>query len=95
MYREAAARLDRKEPIFWLVALRDEDGRPYVRTGEASYFSGLRVDAEGVLRVVDPAVGTGSLAPLCACCTHTFNGVPFTRRYLKEQIPQVSAIRNA
>jgi hypothetical protein len=22
------------------------------------------------------------MEPTCACCTHTFNGVPFTRKYV-------------
>ncbi|MCA9720231.1 MAG: hypothetical protein H6713_39285 [Myxococcales bacterium] len=81
VYSEAVARLDRPEPIFWLVALREDDRAPYVRVGESSYYSGLYVDADNRLRRVDPTLGPGSLTPSCACCTHTFNGVPFTRRY--------------
>lgn len=78
---EAVSRLDRPDPIFELVA-RDADAeRPYVRTGESSYFSGLRVDDAGVLQFVDPAVGPDTLAPSCRCCTHTFNGVRFTQSY--------------
>lgn len=79
--REASARLDQNEPIYWLVALRPEDERAYVLVGESTYFSGLRVDEAGVLRRVDPKLGPESLAPRCACCTHTFNGVKFTRAF--------------
>jgi hypothetical protein len=81
VYSEAVARLDRKDPIFWMVALREADAEDYIRCGESSYFSGLWVDEAGVLRLVNPSVGPGSLVPLCPCCTHTFNGVRFTRSY--------------
>lgn len=94
-YSEAVARLDRREPIFWLVAMREGEAQAYVRTGEASYFSGLKVDADGILRVVDPSAGPGTLVPQCPCCTHTFNGTPFTQRYQQELVPRVSASRVA
>ncbi|MFB7719405.1 hypothetical protein [Nocardia sp. NPDC056100] len=76
---EARSRLDHSEPIFWLVAVRDFDRRDYVRIGEASYYSGLYVDSGGILRVVNPEIDHTSLEPACACCTHTFNGVRFTK----------------
>ncbi|MDP1183677.1 hypothetical protein Q6285_30915, partial [Klebsiella pneumoniae] len=44
VYSEAVARLDLKDPIFWMVALREMDEQDYIRAGEASYFSGLKVD---------------------------------------------------
>ena len=60
---------------------RPEDGRAVVRTGENSYYSGLYVDAEGVLRVIDPSVTKETFDPMCGCyppsclChTQTFNG---------------------
>lgn len=81
VFSEAKSRLDRTDPIFWLVALRPEDEQEYVRTGESSYFSGLRVNAQGKLEIVNPALGPQSLEPKCACCTHTFNGVRFTKKY--------------
>jgi len=79
--REAVARLDREDPIFWLVALREEDRRPFVRVGESTYYSGLFVDDDNTLQVVDPATTVETMTPMCGCCTHTFNGVPFTRSY--------------
>ncbi|MDC6170129.1 hypothetical protein [Paucibacter sp. XJ19-41] len=91
VYSEAIARLDRKAPIFWLVALSEADEQAFVRTGEASYFSGLKVDADGILRMVDPLAGPDTLVPQCPCCTHTFNGVPFTRRYQQEPVSIASA----
>ena len=91
VYAEAISRLDRPEPIFWMVALRPDDEHPYVRTGESSYFSGLRVDEQGKLQLVDSLIGPGTIAPLCKCCTHTFNGVRFTRIFAPELVPQRSA----
>lgn len=79
VHREALARLDRPEPIFWLVARSEHERRAHVRVGESSYWSGLFVDAEGRLQRVDPTIGPETLEPACGCCTHTFNGVRFTR----------------
>lgn len=95
IHSEAVARLDRPEPIFWLVALRQADEQDYVRTGESSYFSGLRIDPNGTLQVVNPAIDAGSLAPLCKCCTHTFNGVRFTRTFDPDSVQRSSAYRVA
>ena len=81
VFGEAKARLDRPEPIFWLVALPGYERKPYVRVGESSYYSGMYVDEAGILQLVDPSLGPSSLAPSCKCCTHTFNGVPFTRSF--------------
>ncbi len=78
---EARARLDREEPIFWLVAIRAQEKKDYVRIGEASYFSGLYVDDGNLLQFVNTNIGAESLAPQCSCCTHTFNGIRFTRKY--------------
>lgn len=80
-YREATSRLDRPDPVFWIVARSEEEARPVVILGENSYFSGLRVDAEGRLALVDPSVRIEDLKPSCACCTHTFNGKPFVRKF--------------
>lgn len=81
VHSEAVRRLDRAEPISWLVALRPEDREPCVRVGESSFYSGLFVDDENRLQKVAPELGPSSMAPGCACCTHTFNGVPFTQPF--------------
>lgn len=81
VFSEAVARLDRPEPIFWLVALRLHERRRYVLVGESSFYNGLYVDDTGTLQLVDPQVGPSSLVPQCQCCTHTFNGTPFTRPF--------------
>ncbi|MET3181466.1 UNVERIFIED_ORG: hypothetical protein ABIC43_004635 [Variovorax guangxiensis] len=78
VHSEAVSRLDRPEPIFWLVALRDDQRQDVVRVGDSSYFSGLFVDDEGKLQVVNPTLGPEQMVPSCPCCTHTFNGVRFT-----------------
>ncbi|OLZ58457.1 hypothetical protein [Amycolatopsis keratiniphila] len=78
---EAAARLDSPDPIHWLVARQPHERSDYVRIGEASYYSGLYVDDENRLRAVAPQLGADDLEPSCPCCTHTFNGVRFGRKY--------------
>ena len=80
-HAEAVARLDRPEPIFWVVALHEQDRKESVRIGQSSYYSGLYVDSAGKLQAVNPDLGPSSLSPQCGCCTHTFNGVRFTRRF--------------
>ncbi len=80
VHSEAVSRLDREEPIYWMVARSEMDRLPYFRTGNA-YFSGLFVDENSRLALVDPSIKNEDFTPGCPCCTHTFNGVPFTRRY--------------
>lgn len=77
VYREAVARLDRPDPIFHVVAREDDERREMVRTGESSFFSGMYVDAAGILQLVNPALRAEELEPSCTCCTHTLNGVRF------------------
>jgi hypothetical protein len=81
VHSEAVARLDRPEPIFWLVARTADERQPFVRIGESTYYSGLYVDPEGRLARVAPDLGVEDMRPVCGCCTHTFNGVPFVRKY--------------
>jgi hypothetical protein len=78
---EALARLDRKEPVFWMVAVGEAEKRDHVRLGDRSYFSGLFVDERNTLQRVAPELTVEKMVPSCACCTHTFNGVAFTRRW--------------
>jgi hypothetical protein len=93
VYSEAISRLDRPDPIFWLVALNDEDAQAYVGTGESSYFSGLRVDENLLLQIVDKTMGPHSLPPECKCCTHTFNGARFTRPFDPEAVLRAAVRR--
>ncbi len=81
VHSEAVGRLDREEPIYWLVAKSKEAGRPFVRIGESSYVSGLYIDEDNRLAFVDPDLTVEKMKPLCPCCTHTFNGKRFTQSY--------------
>ncbi len=80
VHSEAVSRLDREEPIFWMVARTEGDRKPYVLMGESSYYSGLYVDDDNRLAKVDPDLRIEDMKPGCSCCTHTFNGVPFVRK---------------
>jgi hypothetical protein len=95
VHAEAASRLDCTAPIFWLVALSSEQEQDFVRTGDASYFSGLRIDQQGNLALVNPLVGPSTLYPFCSCCTHTFNGIRFTKRYDESLSPRATGVRLA
>lgn len=78
---EAVSRLDQAEPIFWLVALTEDQKQDVVRLGESTYFSGLYVDDTNRLQMVNPDLGPETMEPACPCCTHTFNDVPFLKKY--------------
>lgn len=86
IHSEAVARLDREEPITWMVASSFSEGRAFVRVGENSYFSGLFVDQNNVLAVVDPELTEENMRPFCACCTHTLNGKRLTTPYSDEPV---------
>jgi hypothetical protein len=77
VFSEAKSRLDKEEPIFWIVALHEDEKKDYVRVGESTYFSGLFVDNNGILQLVDPNLKAVDMKPFCNCCTHTFNGKAF------------------
>ena len=79
VFSEANARLDRPEPVFWMVALHESDKQEYVRTDENSYYSGLWVDEAGLLQKVNPQLTPELMDPFYDCCTHTFNGVVFAQ----------------
>jgi hypothetical protein len=78
VHSEAVSRLDREEPIAWMVAADRSVGVPYIRTGESTYFSGLYVDKYNKLAIFDPSLTYETMLPTCACCTHTFNGTRLT-----------------
>ncbi|MFT5680122.1 MAG: hypothetical protein ACI8RZ_001027 [Myxococcota bacterium] len=79
VFAQAAPRLDRVAPIYWLVARQPHEQRATVRVGESTYYSGLYINDDRQLAVVDPTVTPETLEPSCACCTHTLNGVRLTR----------------
>lgn len=81
VHSEAVARLDREEPIWWMVARNPAEEREYIRISESSYYSGLKIDEDGKLALVDPALRNEDLEPSCPCCTHSFNGKPFVNRF--------------
>jgi hypothetical protein len=76
-FSEAKSRLDKTEPIFWLVALNQNEKKDLVRIGASSYFSGLYVDDEGILQLSNPSLKPTDLEHYCDCCTHTFNGTVY------------------
>jgi hypothetical protein len=77
IFSEAKSRLDKTEPIFWLVALSVNDKEDVVRIGESSYFSGMYIDEEGILKLSNPTLKPTELKHFCECCTHTFNGIEY------------------
>ncbi len=74
----ATPRIKETEALYHIVARSDVDRRKTARIGESSFFSGLYIDADGLLQIVAPDLTSDDLHPFCPCCTHSFNG---------EQIP--------
>lgn len=85
VHSEAVSRLDKEEPIWWMVARTEADKRARFGIAESTYFSGLYVDENNRLAVVDPDLRIEDMEPYCPCCTHTFNGKPFVRKFLSWQ----------
>lgn len=82
VYSEAKSRLDKEEPIWYMVSLEKvedtSDFQPgYFRYGEHSYWSKLFVDDEGILRKLNESPPALKLS--CTCCTHSFNGKPYKK----------------
>ena len=76
IHSEAVSRLDKEEPIFWLVARTKNDRREVVNISENSYYSGLYIDENGILQKVNTHFSNTPSLVCCTCCTHSFNGVP-------------------
>lgn len=73
VYSEAVSRLDKPEPIFYMVVLHPQpDEQPSRRLGESAYFSTLTVNEEGILVKLNPDYEMTEV--YCQCCTHTWNG---------------------
>ena len=85
IHSEVLSRLDREEPIFWMVARSEADKRPFFCYGESSYFSGLYIDDDNHLALVDPDLTVEKMEPSCPCCTHTFNGKRFTQKFQPQE----------
>lgn len=81
IHSEAIKRLDKEEPIFWLVAKNEEEKKDIVRCGESTYYSGLYIDENNKLQKVDPSVKNEDFVPSCGCCTKTFNGKVLVKKH--------------
>ena len=77
VFSEIKTRLDKTDPIFWIVALNHNKKEDFVRVGESSYYSGMYVDENGILQISNSELKATDLKHLCNCCTHTFNGIRY------------------
>jgi len=77
VFSEAKSRLDKTEPIYWVVALNENEREDYVRVGDSSYFSGMYIDEDRKLQLTNPELKAKDMTPFCDCCTHTLNGKVF------------------
>ena len=81
VHSEALSRLDSEEPIYRMVARNDTEKREQFGIAESTYFSGLYIDADNQLALVNPDLRVEDMEPSCPCCTHTFNGEPFIKKF--------------
>lgn len=83
VYKEVKLRVNSVIPIYWMVSKNKnkDDLSGYIRVGESTYYSTLYVDEKGLLQYVDKSINETTLEPNCKCCTHTFNGKKFTKKY--------------
>lgn len=73
VYSEAVSRLDKPEPIFWIVAVHDSEKEVYIWCWESSYYSGMYVNNNGILCLTKPDLKPSDIGLFCSCCTHTLN----------------------
>jgi len=77
VFSEANSRLDKTDPIYWIVALNEHEKEDYIRVGASTYFSGMFIDENRKLQLTNPDLKAMDLKPFCNCCTHTLNGKEF------------------
>lgn len=71
VYSEAVSRLDKKDPISWMVV---SDLSLETFRNENSFFNTLYVDEQNILQKVNPNLTVNDITPQCNCCTYTLNG---------------------
>lgn len=81
VHSEAISRLDKEEPIYHLVARNDSEKRDIITCGESSRYSGLYVDENNKLQLVNSDITNEKIYPRCHCCTYTFNGKVLSNSY--------------
>lgn len=74
VYSQAKARLNDPKPIFWMVAVHESERKDIVRLGESTYYSGLFVNKNGKLALVNPDIQTSDLPEPYPGETLSFNG---------------------
>jgi hypothetical protein len=91
VYSEAKTRLDKDDPIFWMVELGDEPNKTtpdynpkwndVFISDENARFSKLIIDDNGLLQIKNPLTTNEDFEPTCPCCTHTLNGKVLIKKF--------------
>jgi hypothetical protein len=89
VHSEAVSRLDSEDAISYMVRMNDHmesyESYDYFNYGEATIFSKLCIDEDGILRKVNPDLTVEDFTPWCPCCTHTFNGSVLVKKYKEKE----------
>lgn len=86
IYSEAVSRLDREDPIFWIVEHNNEDKSGIVRIGDYTYYHSLFVDENNLLQKINPDVTSDHINVYCDCHTWSLDGKAI--KVSKEQVAQ-------
>lgn len=80
VHSEAVSRLDTEEPIFYMVAILEQDKVDIFQTSQFTYFNGLFVDENNILQIVNPNITLKDVPVWCTCCTFSLNGIRVPRK---------------
>ena len=87
IFSEAVSRLDKKEPIFYMVenvndlSLRNKSD--YFYTDESTIYSKLVIDEDNILQFKNKNLVNEDFTPSCNCCTFTFNGKVLNKKFIQ------------
>lgn len=92
VFSEAVSRLDKEEPIWWMVKLDLTNKEKYrnvtcgIMRAENAQYHTLTVDENGILVKINP--DAKPYPPSCDCHTHTFNGkvIPYIEEPKRTEI---------
>lgn len=75
VYSEAVSRIDQEYPIFNMVAILESERCESFSDGGFAHYSGMYVDENGLLQLVNPSLHPNDIKPWCTCCTFSLNGI--------------------
>jgi len=99
VHSEAVSRLDKEDPIWYIVKLDVNPVRmggksfptSVVWMGDTSQYSALTVNEDRILVKIDE--NAKPYPPSCKCCTFTFNGKPIPKLGEKKTLERIQEVQ--